>query len=141
MFALVYFVGDLSPGPGRKKSEKTPRGAGRASRTRQGSSTLFSIARRFKVGQLSRETSTRFRTPPFSLSFAHHPPRPPAPSLFQTSPSFSLPPCKSLSKCSMQLLCRWCARRSTAPFSATGIISPSPAVLAPASLRTFDKSN
>ena len=26
MFALVYFVGDLSPGPGRKKSEKTPRG-------------------------------------------------------------------------------------------------------------------
>lgn len=115
----------------RKRNRDPGRRTGRYSkgRTRRGSSTLFSITRRFKVGQLSRETFTRFRTPQFSLSFALRPlvPHPHLPVFYPPLPS-----CKSLSKCSMQLLCRPRAD-STLPLSVPGIISPSPAVLTPIS--------
>lgn len=75
----------------RKRNRDPGRRTGRYSkgRTRRGSSTLFSITRRFKVGQLSRETFTRFRTPQFSLSFALRPlvPHPHLPVFYAPLPS------------------------------------------------------
>lgn len=72
-FILIHIAKDLSSFREEKKSASRGGQGDLVRRTRQGSSTLFSITRRFKVGQLSRETFTRFRTPQFSLSFALRP--------------------------------------------------------------------
>lgn len=81
---FIHFVYDRSHSRERNQRQLS----GSSNENKQGSSTLFSVSRRFKVGQLSRETFTRFRTPPFSLSFVHPPLAPAAPALLLACPVF-----------------------------------------------------